>query len=271
MRIGERVVGVICMGAYRIYAYDEEEKLLLMTIAEEVAVAVENARLFEAVAQQRARLRALSARVAEAEESERRRLARELHDQVGQNLTVLGINLNIVRAQMSQEATDQAGSRLEDSIALVEETAERIRGVMSDLRPPLLDDYGLVAALHWYGAQFASRTEISVTVRGDEPRPRLSARVENALFRIVQEALNNVAKHAEAGHVTVDVGAQNGTVCLTVTDDGIGFDAVRLADSGRHQGWGLVTMAERAEEVGGLFRIESRPGHGTRVIAEVER
>jgi PAS domain S-box-containing protein len=271
MRIGERVIGIMCVGACCSHAFGEEEQLLLSTIADEVAVAAENARLFEAVEQQRRRLRALSARVAEAEDSERRRLARELHDQVGQNLTALGINLNIVRAQMPEGAADLARSRLDDSLALVEQTAERIRGVMADLRPPLLDDYGLIAALHWYGAQFATRTGIAVTVDGQEPTPRLATPVENALFRITQEALTNVAKHARAAQVTVAVETRNGIVRLVVADDGVGFNPGPQAKPGGRQGWGLLTMAERAEALGGFCRVESRAGHGTRVIAEVAR
>jgi len=265
------VIGVICMGAYCTHAYGEEEQLLFSTIADEVAVAVENARLFEAVEDQRMRLQALSTRVAEAEDSERQRLARELHDQVGQNLTALGINLNIVRTQMPVEAATLVSPRLDDSLSLVEETAERIRGVMANLRPPLLDDYGLVAALHWYGAQFAMRTGIDLHVDGEEPAPRLAVPVENALFRIAQEALNNVAKHAQAVQVTVEVAVEDGIVRLVVADDGVGFDPRRAGAPDGRQGWGLLTMAERAEAIGGRCRVESCPGRGTRVTAEVGR
>jgi len=271
MHIGKQVIGVICMGAYCTHAYGEEEQLLFSTIADEVAVAVENARLFEAVEDQRMRLQALSTRVAEAEDSERQRLARELHDQVGQNLTALGINLNIVRTQMPVEAATLVSPRLDDSLSLVEETAERIRGVMANLRPPLLDDYGLVAALHWYGAQFAMRTGIDLHVDGEEPAPRLAVPVENALFRIAQEALNNVAKHAQAVQVTVEVAVEDGIVRLVVADDGVGFDPRRAGAPDGRQGWGLLTMAERAEAIGGRCRVESCPGRGTRVTAEVGR
>ena len=271
VRTGERVIGVICMGAHCSHAFGEEEQLLLCTIADEVAVAVENARLFEAVERQRRRLQALSARLAEVEDSERRRLARELHDQVGQNLTALGINLNIVRTQMPGGVAAAVCPRIDDSLALVEGTAERIRDVMADLRPPLLDDYGLMAALHWYGAQVAARTGITVHVEGEEPCPRLAQPVENALFRIVQEALTNVAKYAQARQVTVALETEDGTVRLTVADDGVGFDLGSLAGPDGRRGWGLLTMAERAEAMGGTCRVESQPGCGTRIIAEVER
>ena len=217
------------------------------------------------------RLRAVAARLAEVTEVERQRLARELHDQVGQDLTALGINLNIVRSQMLDEAAPAAVSRLDDSLLLVEQTTERIRDLMANLRPPVLDDYGLVAALHWYADQFSRRTDIAVTVEGEEPVPRLGAGVENALFRIAQEALTNVAKHAQATQVTMTVVGDDGILRLRVTDDGVGFDAAPLADPNRGGGWGLLIMTERAEAVGGHCRIESAPGQGAQVIVEVPR
>ena len=240
-------------------------------IIESVRDITERQRAEEALQQHAERLRALAARLAEVTEAERQRLARELHDQVGQNLTALGINLNIVRSQMPEEAAAPVRSRLDDSLSLVEQTAARIRDVMADLRPPVLDDYGLVAALHWYGEQFAQRIDIAIAVEGEEPVPRLAAHVENALFRIAQEALTNVAKHAQATQVTVRVEVDSGTLRLVVADDGIGFDPVHLAEPDEGRGWGLLTMTERAEAVGGRCRIESDPGQGVQVVVEVAR
>jgi len=264
-------------------------------IIESMRDITERKRAEEALQQYTERLRALTAQRAEVSEAERQRLARELHDQVGQNLTALGINLNIVRTQLPEEAAAPVSSRLDDSLSLVEQTAARIRDVMADLRPPVLDDYGLVAALHWYGEQFARRADMAVAVEGEEPVPRLAARVENALFRIVQEALTNVVKHAQATQVTVTVEVDSGTLRLVVADDGIGFDPSTLRrgsgqatlrtspahhaepDQGRDwvlslsKGWGLLTMTERAEAVGGRCHIESAPGQGAQVIVEVAR
>jgi signal transduction histidine kinase len=271
MREGELIgtLNIFTMGEPRIF--DDEEVTLLKGLAHQAALAIANARLFAQVRQQRERLHALGARLAEAEEAERRRLARELHDQVGQNLTALGINLNIVRAQMPETASPLQ-SRLEDSLALVEQTTERVRSVMAELRPPVLDDYGLMAALRWYGERFSSRASIAVDVQGIELDPRLTLPVENALFRIAQEALTNVTKHAQAAHVTVTVEELNRTtVRLVIADDGIGFDPARLAESNERQRWGLLTMAERAEAVKGYCRVESRPEQGTRVVVEVPR
>jgi len=225
----------------------------------------------ETLQQYTERLRALAAQLAELTETERQQLAQELHDQVGQNLTALGINLNIVQTQLPEESTDLLRSRLNDSLSLVEQTAEQIRDVMANLRPPVLDDYGLVSALRWYGEQFATRTAIAVTVEGEEPVPRLDAQVENALFRIAQEALANAAKHAKARQIAVTIEVHNRTLRMVVADDGVGFDPERLPTPGVNQGWGLIIMRERAEAVGGVFSIESRPGSGTRLIVEVTR
>ena len=240
-------------------------------IVESARDITERVRAQQALQQNAERLRAMAARLAEVAEAERQRLARELHDQVGQNLTALGINLNIIRGQMSEGAMDLMGARLEDSLSLLEQTAERIRDVMAELRPPVLDDYGLVAALHWYGEQFAQRTGIAIAVEGGELLPRPVERVESALFRIAQEALTNVAKHAQATRVRVSVAADRQTLRLLVADDGIGFDPARLTETSEGRGWGLGTMAERAEAVGGRCRVESSPGQSTQVIVEVPR
>ena len=216
-------------------------------------------------------LRALAARLADVTEAERQRLSRELHDQVGQNLTALGINLNIIRSELLDLQSPAMRQRIDDSLALVMQTTESIRNVMADLRPPVLDDYGLLAALDWYSRGFSQRTKTVVVVEGQEPEPRLAPSVENALFRIGQEALNNVAKHAQATQAIVTVEADPKFVRLTVADDGIGFDLAQVSEGIEPPGWGLLTMTERSDVVGGNCRIDSKPNQGTRVVVEIER
>lgn len=217
------------------------------------------------------RLRTLAAQLTEVAETERQKLAHELHDQVGQNLTALGINLNIIRSQLPENENESFQFHLDDSLALVEQTTERIRDVMVDLHPPVLDDYGLVAALRWHGNQFTRRTDVNVTVSGEELLPRLDSRVENALFRIAQEALTNVAKHAQASRITIKVDQDNDIVRLLIADDGIGFDTSQPIDYETGSGWGLLSMTERAESVGGRCSIDSTIGQGTQVIVELSR
>jgi PAS domain S-box-containing protein len=270
LKVEERVIGVLNAESQRVNGFSPEERQLILTLADQTSTAVENARLYQAVTTQRERLRALTTRLAETEEVERQQLARELHDRVGQHLTALGINLNIVRAQMPEETTEAVRERLDDTLALVKQTTQRIRDVMADLQPPVLSDYGLVAALRWYGAQFASRTGIDVTVAGEESALQLSASVENGLFRIAQEALTNAAKHAQATQVTMTVETDGDITRMTVADDGVGFDPAQAGGPDSLQGWGLLTMAERAEAMSGHFRIESSPHGGTQVVVEVE-
>ncbi|MFN8459298.1 MAG: PAS domain S-box protein [Anaerolineae bacterium] len=233
----------------------------------------EKARLIEAISQQREQLHALTGQLAEAQEIERRQLARELHDRVGQNLTALGLNLNLIRGQLAGGTLTPASiqARLDDSLALVEQTTECIRDVMADLRPPVLDDYGLLAALRWYGSRVADRAGFTFNVQGDVSFPRLSAPLENALFRIAQEALINAAKHALATQVTVTIELDDEVIRLQVVDNGHGFDLSHLTKAGEKPHWGILTMTERAEAVGGWFRIESEPQRGTQVIVEVSR
>jgi signal transduction histidine kinase len=251
--------------------FTEEHGELLRLFADQAAIAIENARLYDELKQSYNRLQSLAARAAEAEEGERRRLARELHDQVGQSLSALGLNLTILLGQHERMPDPASRCRLADSLTLVERTAAAIRGVMTDLRPGVLDDYGLVAALHGLGDEMAARTGIVVDVQAEELVPRLAASVENALFRIAQEALTNVMKHARASEVTVSLDAEDRVVRLVIADNGTGFELGRPQAPHDVRHWGLSAMAERALGVGGRCRVDSRPGKGTHVIVEVPR
>jgi PAS domain S-box-containing protein len=221
-------------------------------------------------AEEMARRVALADHTRKAEETERHRLARELHDQVGGNLSLLGIRLNILRARYG-ERDDELSDQIADSLDLVDQTAQSIRSIMADLRPPMLDDYGLVSTLHWHGEQFSSRTGISVQIEGDDDAPRVDAAIEVALFRIVQEALSNVARHANASKVTVRLTQSKRSLRLLIHDDGVGFDSSTLDAPDSEGGWGLLNMVERARAVNGQCRIDSRPGCGTCIVVRVPR
>jgi len=230
----------------------------------------ERMRVEQALRDYTGRLRLLSHRLFEAEENERRRLARELHDRVGQNVTALSLNLNLVRAELPADVLQKISARLNDCEGLLYSTAQLVRDVIVDLRPPGLDELGLVAALNEYARQVSSRGGLSTTVTGIEILPRLPPATEITLFRIAQEALNNIAKHAGATGVTLTVEAGPDTVVLTIADNGRGFDTaarpVRPTSS-----LGMVSMRERAESISGQLRVESSPGEGTRVIVEAPR
>jgi two-component system sensor histidine kinase UhpB len=210
-------------------------------------------------------LHALTRKLVQAEEAERRRIAGELHDRVGQQLSALNINLDLISRDASLAPATR--KRLEDSIGLVDGTLQSIESVMAELRPPLLDEYGLAAALGWHAEEFSRRAGIAVSVEDTAQEAVQGLRVEAALalFRIAQEALNNVLKHAHARNVTLEISKVENQVVLAVHDDGQGFDVSR-ARRGR---WGMTTMRERAEAAGGSLRLQSAPGEGTRVEATV--
>lgn len=243
----------------------------LISIAAPIGIAIDNARLYEEVKLQNARLRNLSYRLGELEESERRALSRELHDRVGQNLTALAINLTILRTQLVGNTVDSVLARLDDCVNLVGETTERMRDIMVELRPAVLDDYGLLAALRWYGTKFSSRTGIEVRVEGEEKAVRLGTSIENALFRIAQEALTNVAKHAKASLVTIRFHGDDGYATMTIWDNGKGFAQDASAKGAETPSWGILTMRERAERVGGRFEIDSGNTRGTTVRVDIQR
>lgn len=215
-------------------------------------------------------LRVLSQRLVELHEESRLSLSRELHDRVGQNLTALNINLGIVLGQLP--AADPAiAARLKDSQELVEATVDVITDVMAELRPPLLDDYGLFPALRCIAEQFSRRTGIDIAVHGPEFLERLPKQVEIALCRVAQEALTNSAKHAQARHIQLDLALSDDRIGLTVSDDGVGFDPHAVVADTARSGWGMLTMRERAMALGGELTINSAPGLGTRVTITLTR
>ena len=228
----------------------------------------EQKRTEDALRESADQLTALSRRLVEVQEAERRELSRELHDRVGQNLTALSINLDMLRTSLDDGANSRHAARLSDSTALLESTADSIEDVMSELRPPMLDDYGLYPALGWYARRFSERTGIEVDVLGSESSERVPE-IEITLFRIAQEALNNVAKHADATHVHIELEQARGKWIMTVSDDGVGIDNPRIADSRQRRGLGMVTMRERTQAIGGTFTVRRAPGGGTQIAIEV--
>ena len=207
-------------------------------------------------------IRDLSGRLVELQDAERRRLATELHDIVGQNLSALATELALIRARLPAAQEPDLHKSLADATLLAKQSVEAVRNVMAQLRPPGLDELGLPAALRWHGNAFESRTGIPVTVEADETLPKPVAAVEDGLLRIYLEALTNVAKHASAHTVGVKLEPHNGRIRLSVTDDGCGF-GVQAPGHGEHTGWGLAIMRERAAAVGGELHIHSAPGTGT--------
>jgi two-component system, NarL family, sensor histidine kinase UhpB len=210
--------------------------------------------------QSRARLRELSSFLETVREKERARIARELHDELGQTLTSLKLGLGSIR---DQPARDDAvlRDRIEAMMGVVDAAVVDVRRIASDLRPLMLDELGLAAAIEWLVSSFGTRTGIAVEL-SLSPLGEIGPQASTAAFRILQECLTNVARHAAAAAVRVAVSERDGLLDLSVADDGRGM--ARAAQS-RKKTFGLLGMEERALGLGGLLRVESRPGRGTTV------
>ncbi|MDR7417913.1 MAG: PAS domain-containing protein [Armatimonadota bacterium] len=212
-----------------------------------------------------ARLQDLSRRLLEAQEGERRRIARELHDEIGQALTAVSANLEAARRANPPPA---AAERLRDGIDIVDGMIRQVRELALDLRPSLLDDLGLVAALRWHLDRVAQRAGLTAQFVALPSEMRLRGDIETLCFRVAQEALTNVVRHARARRVGVELIQQDGHLSLTVTDDGVGFDVDRAEHAaGQGESFGLLSMRERVQLAGGELEVESVPAHGTAVRA----
>jgi two-component system sensor histidine kinase UhpB len=215
-------------------------------------------------------LRIAYRRLAEARECERRALAMELHDQVGQILTVIGLNLNLVARELLPRAPQHIAQRLHDTLDLVRDLGQRTRHLTADLRPTVLDDYGVHAALGWWVRGMVQHPGIEIVVSEADPQLRLSRETETALFRVAQEAVTNTLKHAAAGRIEIRFVRCARGVRLVVEDDGVGFDPNPPSGHEPAPTWGLLGMRERMAAVGGQVQIDSVPGRGTRITAEVQ-
>ena len=226
----------------------------------------ERRRVEEELRETAARLQVLSRRLVEVQEEERRHLARELHDEIGQALTAIGIGLQAAK----KARVDAVASYLDDCIGLVDGAIRQVRHLSLDLRPPMLDDLGLVATLRWYVDRQAQRAGYRARFISDAAEIRLDPAIATAAFRVAQEALTNVARHAKARRVRVSVRRRDGSLRLVVRDDGVGFDTgAALRHGARGSGLGLLGMRERAALLGGRIDVRSLPGRGTRVLLTI--
>lgn len=213
------------------------------------------------------RQEAASRHLVTVQENARRRLSSELHDRTSPNLAAIAINLDVIATELPREYSAGLVDRMEDTRALISDTAASIREICADMRPPLLDYAGLSAALESYAQQFTRRTGIAVQFDCANGNIRLAPDLESLLFRIFQEALTNCAKHAHATLVTMTLNHGSRPTVLSVTDNGVGFDLEQLGRV-EHIGLGVINMREIAEVAGGIFTIESAPGKGTSITVK---
>jgi PAS domain S-box-containing protein len=252
-------------------AYTRDDQILLQDLAERASLTIQNAELFRQVQGAREQLGALSRRLLEVQDAERRALTTELHDRIGQNLTGLSINLQNMKALLPDETAKVLGKKFDDVQVLVEDTTRQIRDIMAELHLPELEDYGLAVALETYAERAASRGNLELIADlPDLAPPPLPSNVRIALFRAAQESISNVLKHANATQLEISLQGEDGRVRLRVEDDGQGFDP-NAASQKEARSWGLKIMRERIESIGGKVQIKSKPGEGTRVIFDIKR
>lgn len=264
----DRLLGAI--GAHRNpphRPFTQRDLDLLRLFANHAAIAIENARLFEQVRTGQEELWRLTQRLVSAQEEERRRLSRELHDEAGQALAALRIGLGLIRGDLPAEA-ESLRQRLNEALALADATTDQIRRLAQALRPPALDTLGLDATLEGFCRVFAGQTGLTIEYAG-KVLPGLPDPISIHLYRWLQEALTNVSRHAHARWVRAALGHDGETITLTVEDDGVGFDPTAFSASSPHAGIGLTGMRERLELLHGRLEIASRPGRGTRLTAMV--
>jgi len=208
-------------------------------------------------------LRELSSRLMQVQEEERSRLARDLHDEIGQLLTALKIDLQEVQ---HGEIGQALAGPLKDSLDLVDQLLSQVRTLALDLRPSLLDDLGLVPALRWYGNRQARRNGWTLSITAEGMAERIPAAIEVACFRVVQEALTNIAKYAEAKTIDLTLSRHRQEIMLVVRDDGVGFDVAAARQRAQvGESIGLLSMEERVRLAGGHLMISSTPGQGCRL------
>lgn len=259
------VAGLFSLSKREAGYFNEGHVRLAEAMSSQASVAVENAVLFEQMQASTARMQSLSRRLVEVQESERRHIARELHDEAGQALASLRFGLRLLEREI-----DEGGSvtgRLAELMQRTDAVIDGLHRLAADLRPASLDHLGLEAALRQYSRSAGSKFGLSVRFKARGfTSERLPAAVETALYRVVQEAMTNVVRHARATRVDVLAEVRGDRVLVVVEDDGVGFEPER-AQHGDH--FGLLGLRERAEALGGTLTVESAPGAGTTVVVEV--
>ncbi|MDX1616938.1 MAG: GAF domain-containing sensor histidine kinase, partial [Candidatus Promineifilaceae bacterium] len=271
MRIQGLALGALALGASSPEAFDDETIAVAVESAHSLAVALNNVRLQAQQEEHYVELEELSSRLIDAHENERRRISRELHDELGQVLTAVTFDLAAVKSHLAHaEQLPHSLSLVDDAHKLILELISKVRSLSLELRPSLLQDLGLVPTLHWYADTQTERFGIQIKLNVENLHDRLPQRVETTVYRVIQEALTNVVRHAGAERVTIDLARRDGWLTGTIRDDGCGFNPTALQASGdRAMRVGLLGMRERVRSLRGTVDIQSEPGDGTTVQLKI--
>jgi PAS domain S-box-containing protein len=262
-------LGFLMVGYRKVHRFSEAEIQLAASLADQTALAAENARLYRESVEYSRTMSALSARLTVVQEEERRRITRDLHDGVGQALSGLRLNLELLSREVPL-TSETAQERLAMMKDIIDETAIEIRQLAHDLRPPVLDAIGLVAALRMYTDRFSARYGIAVKLNAQERMKRSDQQIESTVYRVVQEALTNISRHSGATKAQIDLVRKEHLFLLQITDNGRGFDTEELEHyiEGRN-GVGISGMRERIEGLQGTYTITSTKGKGTTISVEL--
>lgn len=266
--IRENLEGVLLVGFRKEHDFSDREVRLLSALAEKSAIAIANAELYENLRQREQELEKLSVARSAAQEEERRRIAREIHDGLGQMLTAVKFNVEIL--EDTPALTDGDRGKLDEIKGLLDNVMTEAREISYNLMPSVLEDFGLSPALQFFCETFSSRLKIKVSYQAHGVNGRFDRGLEVNLYRIAQEAMTNIVKHAEATSIDVQLLKDDRGIRMTIEDDGKGFrgsPVPRAAGGGG--GMGILSMRERAASFGGTLTIESAPGKGTTILVNI--
>jgi signal transduction histidine kinase len=264
MKTAEATIGVLMIGFSKPYEWLPTERELLRAIADRSALAIDRARINEALREREMRIAELSAHLLRVQEQERRRISRELHDETGQELMVIRLYLGMLENSVKGR---NPRLKIRETLDVVDRTIDGIRRIIARLSPLLLQELGLLAAIRKEAKDLARDSGLKARVAVPDSIGRLPPETEAAVYRVVQEALHNVAKHSQAHSVTVQISQQNGELHLLIQDDGIGIQG--KVSSSRGRSFGLAGIKERIKILGGRVRTSSTRGKGTRIEVSV--
>jgi signal transduction histidine kinase len=263
LKNGERVIGVLVIGFEKAYVWLPTERELLRAIADRSALAIERAGMTDALREREMRIAELSGHLLKAQEEERKRISRELHDETGQALMVIRLYLGMLDKTVAMRA---AKAKIQELLEVVDRTIEGIRRIIGRLTPQVLQELGLIAAIRKEAKDLAKSSGIRARVAVADDFGRLPPEFETAIYRVVQESLHNVAKHAAARSVTVEMTRTDGTLRLLIEDDGVG---ISKSSNSQRPSFGMAGMRERIKTLAGNMRVESRKDKGTRILVTV--
>ena len=259
----EETIGVLEIGFAVPYRWMPTERELMRAISDRSALAIDRMQMTEALRERESRIAELSAHLLRVQEQERKHISRELHDETGQGLMVTRLYLGMLEASLRSRSSQV---KIREALAVVDRTIEGLRRMIARLSPLVLQELGLVAAIHKEAKDLSNSTGVKTQVAVPDDLGRFGPDAETAIYRVVQEALHNVAKHAQAKNVNVQVSREQGCIKLVVEDDGVGFTQKSVS---RGRSFGLAGMRERIAALGGTVRVRSGKGRGTRIEVTV--